>query len=136
MSWKNLFNPTRPSPNLFYMTSGPIPPNPSELLLSDKFKALVQNLKEEFDYVIMDTPPIGLIADAFLLRPYVDQMLVVVRQKVTQKGMLKNIEAMNQRGELKNAHLIFNDVQNGKGFYGYGGNYNKSKNYYHDEDDG
>lgn len=117
-------------PNLSIITSGPIPPNPAELILSDRMKTLLDQLSEQYDYILVDTPPIGLVADAFLLRDFVDNMLIVVHQNMTHKGMLKNLENLNANEEIKNASIIFNGVKQGKSYYGYGG-YNQG--YYIDE---
>lgn len=68
------------------LTSGTIPPNPSELLASSSFEALMKRLKERYDYVIMDTPPIGVVADTLLLKDYVAGYVLVVREKVTTHG--------------------------------------------------
>lgn len=121
--------------NLFYITSGPIPPNPAELLASDAMKQMMIRLAEEYDYVLLDTPPIGLVSDALLLRPYIDNILVVVRQNVTRKGMLKDMETMYQNKELEKASIVFNGVKRNRGRYGYGGGYYYgNKNSYYVED--
>jgi len=106
-------------PNLHYITSGPVPPNPAELILSKKMESLLQELSKEYDYILIDTPPIGLVSDALLLRNLVDNILVVVRHKYTHKGMVKQLDRMYQDKELDRASIIFNGVKQGKG-YGYG----------------
>ena len=73
------------------ITSGPIPPNPSELIMRKATEDLINSLKEEYDYIILDTPPIGLVADTFELIKYGDVLLYVTRQGYTDKGMLKMI---------------------------------------------
>jgi len=118
-------------PNLSYMTSGPIPPNPAELIMSDRMKDLLNQLSEDYDYVLIDTPPIGLVSDALLLRDFIDNMLIVVHQNMTRKTMLKNLENMHVNDEIQKANLIFNGVKQGKSYYGYGG-YNQG--YYVDEE--
>ena len=109
--------------NLSFIASGPLPPNPGELLLGDKMENLLKELAKEYDYVLVDTPPIGLVSDALLLRKCVDNILVVVRQNMTKKIMVKNLEALYEKGELEQAHIIFNGVKSGKRYYGYGGYY-------------
>lgn len=121
--------------NLYYITSGAIPPNPAELILSDRMDELITRLKEDYDYVIIDTPPIGLVSDALLLRQYVSNILVVVRQKYTEKAMVRDLETLYQNEELKGAGLIFNGVKTGGRYYGYGGyNYGYGQGYYTSED--
>jgi len=122
------------APNLSYMVSGPAPPNPAELILSDKMQELLAELKERFDYILIDTPPVGLVSDALLLREHVDNLLIVVRHKYTRKVMVKNLQAMYEKDELKNANLIFNGVKQGRSYYGYGGyNYGYNESYYVEE---
>ncbi|MEM1318961.1 MAG: polysaccharide biosynthesis tyrosine autokinase [Bacteroidota bacterium] len=107
--------------NLFYISSGPTPPNPAELLMSEQMGKLIEELSERFDYIVMDTPPIGLVSDALLLRKYTSSILVVVRQKFTRRGMIKNLQDLYQKGELQNAAIVFNGVRSGRAYYGYGG---------------
>lgn len=123
------------NPNLSYITSGPIPPNPSELILSERMDELIQNLKEDFDYVVIDSPPIGLVSDALLMRKFVTNILVVVRQKYTKKRMLRDLETLYQNKDLEGAGLVFNAVKQGRSYYGYGGGYYSGygKGYYVEE---
>ena len=72
--------------NLDVLTSGAIPPNPSELLASPYFAELIKKVKEEYDYVIMDTPPLGVVTDTLLLKDFVGGYVMVVREKVTSHG--------------------------------------------------
>lgn len=72
------------------LTSGAIPPNPSELIASPSFAQLLERVKEEYDYVIMDTPPLGVVADTLLLKDYVGGYVMVVREKVTTHGDIEN----------------------------------------------
>lgn len=123
------------NPNLSYITSGPIPPNPAELILSERMDELITALQKEFDYIIMDTPPIGLVSDALLLRKHVSNILVVVRHKYTKKAMLKDLETLYQNKELEGAGLVFNAVKMGRSYYGYGGyHYGYGQGYYVDSE--
>ncbi|MEM6699773.1 MAG: polysaccharide biosynthesis tyrosine autokinase, partial [Bacteroidota bacterium] len=106
--------------NLTIITSGPIPPNPSELIISERMKLLVQQLNEQYDYVIFDNPPIGLVSDALLLRNLVDKLLIVTRHRYTRKVMIKNIEEMNKNDELPDAGIIINGIKQRGNYYGYG----------------
>lgn len=78
-------------PNLDILPSGTIPPNPSELLCSARFVTLVKRLKEEYDYVIFDTPPVGVVADALLLKDLVAGFVVVLRERSTTHGDIQNL---------------------------------------------
>ncbi len=77
-------------PDLDVLTSGAIPPNPSELLASPTFTELIEKAKEVYDYVIMDTPPLGVVADTLLLKDYVGGYVLVVRERVTTHGDIEN----------------------------------------------
>ena len=78
-------------PGLDILVSGTIPPNPSELMCSSTFISLVEQLKEEYDYIIFDTPPIGVVADALLLKELIAGFIVVVRERATTHGDLRNL---------------------------------------------
>ncbi len=121
--------------NLSYITCGAMAPNPGELILSSRMELLIKELSAKFDYVLIDTPPIGLVSDALQLRSFVDNTLIVVRQNVTRKVMVKHLENMVSKKELEKASIIFNGVKQGKSYYGYGGYYyGKNQGYYVEED--
>jgi capsular exopolysaccharide synthesis family protein len=126
-------------PNLDIIPSGPVPPNPSELLLGTATDELINNLKKEYDYIIIDTPPIGIVSDAVELLKFTDSVMYVVRQKYTQKGMLKLINEKFDKGEVTNISIVLNDfsVKSKYGYeYGYGYGYDGYGKYargYHDE---
>ena len=125
-------------PNLDVITAGPIPPNPSELLISDQTSRLMEQLKEKYDYIIIDTPPVGLVADAIELFKYSDAIIYVIRQNYTQRGMPKMIDDKYKNGEVKNISYVLNDfsIKDSYGYgyaygygygYGYGGGYGYGK---------
>ncbi len=108
--------------NLDIITSGPVPPNPSELLLSEQTAELMNFLRENYDYIIIDTPPVGLVADAIELFSYADAVMYIVRQNYTQRGMPKMIDDKYKNGEIKNITFVLNDFSIKKSYgYGYGG---------------
>ena len=128
-------------PFLDVITSGPIPPNPSELILGDSMKEMMVQLKEKYDYIILDTPPVGLVSDALELSQFCDVTLYIVRQNFTKKEMLTLLNNRTKRGELVNVSIIFNGYENkakyGVGYgYGYGYGYSYGYGYgsgYHEE---
>ena len=130
-------------PFLDVITSGPIPPNPSELILGDSMKEMMQELKKRYDYIILDTPPVGLVSDALELSQFCDLTLYVVRQNFTKKEMLTLLNNRTKRGELFNVSIIFNGYENkakyGVGYgYGYGYGYSYGYGYgsgYHEEEE-
>lgn len=123
-------------PNLDVILSGPIPPNPSELILSDAMKELIIELKQKYDYIILDTPPVGLVSDALELAQYADVTLYIVRQNYTKKDMITLLNTRIKRGELANASIVLNGYENKAKYgtaYGYGYGYGAYSNGYHDE---
>ncbi|WP_111307949.1 GumC family protein [Confluentibacter sediminis] len=109
------------NPNLDFIASGTIPPNPGELMLSDRVSELIAILKQTYDYIIIDTPPIGKVADAFSLRNYVDSTLYIVRSNYTTKSEIKGINDITLNKKLDQVMIVFNDVKFDKSStYGYG----------------
>ncbi len=119
--------------NLDILLSGPVPPNPSELLLSENMERMINYLKEHYDYIILDAPPIGAVSDAQELFKYSDTILYVIRQNYTDKGLMKMIENKYKRNEVKNISYVLNDFnftkRHGYG-YGYSGYGYDSYGYY------
>ena len=109
-------------PNLSIITSGAIPPNPVELMVNGRLTALFTELRERFDYIIIDAPPIGIVTDAQVLEEHADATLYVLRHDYTPKSYLKFIDALYKGKKLKNMNLIFNGIKQG-GRYGYGYGY-------------
>ena len=111
-------------PELSVITAGPLPPNPAELMMSPKFAGLIQELKENFDYIIVDTPPVGQVADAFTINSLIDYTIYLVRYSYTYKAWLaiaRNIVRDKTLGQLM---LVLNDAKDANGGnYGYGYGY-------------
>ncbi|GAA4444692.1 tyrosine-protein kinase [Ravibacter arvi] len=106
------------------MLSGPIPPNPSELLNNGRLPVLIEELKERYDYILIDSPPYGLVTDASLISEYVDATLYLVRHNYTLRDHMKNIRLLIRQKRFKNLSVVFNAVNYGAGYgygYGYGG---------------
>lgn len=105
-------------PNLSILMSGPIPPNPSELISSNAMKNLIKELEEKYDYVIIDTPPVGIITDAAILSTISDGVLLVVKSESTKKDIIKNaIENIN-RVNGKILGTVLTHVKSKGGHYG------------------
>jgi capsular exopolysaccharide synthesis family protein len=109
--------------NLSIISAGPVPPNPSELTSSPKTDELLNLLKERFDCIIIDSPPIGTISDTFYLAALADTCLIIVRMNKTSKGMIGRTVNDLKMSDIKSTSLVINDIDSeGKG-YGYGGEY-------------
>lgn len=111
-------------PGLDVILSGPIPPNPGELILSRRLRTLIAELRKKYDIIILDTPPVGLVADALQLKDLPQATMYVVRAGYTRLPQLKVIEEIRTRQKLPKPFIVLNDVRfNGAGTYGYGYGY-------------
>lgn len=108
--------------NLYIANCGPIPPNPGELMVSEKTTQLMEELKEMFDVIIIDTAPIGMVSDALILSKFATTNLFVIRQSYTVKDQVHMFDVLHKDGKIKNPAIIFNGVEFLKKYgYGYGG---------------
>jgi capsular exopolysaccharide synthesis family protein len=114
--------------NLFYAASGPVPPNPAELIDGVRMAEFIEKAKKEFDYIFIDTPPIAVVSDTLLLSKFVDINIFVVRQRYSSKNTLELIQEIYQAGNLKSMGIIINDISL-TGYYGYGLRYGYYKGY-------
>ena len=123
---EDIIKRTAVNSNLFFLPAGPLPDNPSELLLSGKLKELVSYLEEAFDIIIIDSAPASLLSDAYILSPICDITLYVVKHKFTPKSYLERLDEDNTVNQLTNMRIVFNGIQS-RGFtkngYGYGYGY-------------
>lgn len=107
--------------NITFIGSGPTPPNAGEIMLHDRIGVLIKELKTIFDYIIIDTAPVGKVADVFALAPYADSTLYVVRSTKTPKDSLKEIDRIYNGNKLKKPMIVLNGVKIKDGYgYGYG----------------
>ncbi len=115
--------------NLFMILSGPVPPNPAELLSNDKFNELVVKSNEQYDYVIIDTPPIGQVIDPAIVAQQTDGVIFLVSQaNISYKYAQKQIEQLKKSGcRILGAVLNKVDPDGKNGYYGnyYGRYYGK-----------
>ena len=115
---------------LYLLSAGIMPPNPSELILNGQLEHLLQELKERFDYIIIDSAPVGLVTDARLIAPFCDATLYVVRHQRTPKHYLKLVEELYQNRELGRLNIVFNGIKRqGVAGYGYGSGYGDINGY-------
>lgn len=107
-----------PVESLDVITAGSVPPNPSELLLSPKLDSLMNDLRERYDYVIIDTAPVERVSDTFSLTRFADATLYVCRANCTPKNSVFNAMDFAAEGSLKNVIFVLNDTEV-KHTYGY-----------------
>lgn len=126
--------------NLYFVNSGPIPPNPAELLGMDAFANFIEEAKKDFDYIVMDNAPVTLVTDGILAGKHADVNLFVLRQGYSNKNQIKFINQVAEKESILQVGVVLNDVVY-KGYgYGYGKNYSDYVygyaygNGYYDED--
>jgi capsular exopolysaccharide synthesis family protein len=120
--------------NLSIIPAGPVPPNPSELTSSVKTDELLNLLKQRFDCIIIDSPPIGFVSDTFYLAALADTCLIIVRLNRTSKDMINRTVNDLKISDIKSSSLVINDIgSEGKG-YGYGGKYGYGYGYSNEYD--
>ncbi len=123
--------------NLDVITAGPTPPNPSELLNSDKMEALVAKLKQDYDYVFFDTAPVGLVSDSFALMSKADINLFIIRSQYSRRDFAMIPDRLKEDNQIPNMYIILNSYDNSSAFYGsvyksaYGGYYGGGGYYYY-----
>jgi len=128
-----------PHPTIEYLSvipAGPIPPNPAELLSTSRLEELIAYLKQHFDYVIIDSPPVGAVTDAKILAGVANATLYIIRHNYTNSSLLQMINDVQEKNILPNLNIVFNGIitkkifgyHYGKG-YGYGYGYGYSYEY-------
>ena len=118
--------------NFYIIPSGTIPPNPAELLMGDKVEELFKSLKSKYDYIIVDTAPVALVADTLIIANLADCFIYVFRANYLSKRMLSIANSLYKDKKLPNMCLLLNDTDSTKGYgygYGYGAVVNKTSWY-------
>ena len=108
------------APVLYLLPVGTLPPNPTELLLTDRFARMVDDLKQEYDYVFLDCPPIDIVADASLITEKADMTIFVLRSGRIDKASIPYIDELYRSGKYSHMAMILNGVEFEQKKYGYG----------------
>ncbi|MBY0433709.1 MAG: polysaccharide biosynthesis tyrosine autokinase, partial [Cyclobacteriaceae bacterium] len=103
-----------------FIPSGPHPPNPSELLLNGEFEGLLAELRLRYDYIVIDTPPVGLVTDGIMAMKRADLSIYVVRANYSKKDFLNNLERVVSLNKLTNTAIVLNALPSSGKTYGYG----------------
>lgn len=114
--------------NLYITPAGPIPPNPAELIETKEMETFVQRIREDFDMIVMDTPPIAIVTDAVLLSRFSDAVIFVVRQNYSTKDVIHLVDDLHLKKDIKNIGILINDIK-ASSYYGYGRRYNYGYGY-------
>ena len=128
---KSQIQPSGVNANLDLMLAGPTPPNPTELLARENLGIIISSLKEEYDYIILDTAPIGLVTDTLQIGKLADVTVIICRADYTAKVSFDNINALAAEKKLPNMCVVLNGVDMSKKKYGYYYGYGKYGKYGH-----
>lgn len=136
-------------PNLDFITAGPIPPNPSELIISKKMDEVIDNLKSMYDVIVCDNPPVGLVTDGIRIISLADYPIYILKANYSKKNFILNVEKLVNENNVTKLAIILNNVENNRNNYGYGYSYGYNYGYgygygygylygfgYYDEDKG
>jgi capsular exopolysaccharide synthesis family protein len=101
------------------LLAGPVPPNPTELLARDSFRQVVDLLQQQYDYVIFDTAPVGLVSDTLQIAAYAHVSVLVCRADYTPKSSFTMLNNLSKDGKLPNACVVLNGIDMSRRKYGY-----------------
>ncbi|MDE6469079.1 MAG: hypothetical protein K2L28_09340, partial [Muribaculaceae bacterium] len=110
---------TKTNDNLYVLPAGPVPPNPNELLMSANMTRLITKLRDEFDYVIIDSAPVGVISDTYLILRHSDLQLYVTRANFTTRSSLKMLHHAVAAGKFTSVYIVLNGVNMNSNSYLY-----------------
>lgn len=105
--------------NLHFITAGPIPPNPSELIINGKIEMIIEELKKEYDTIIFDTPPIGLVTDGLHIIQQSDYPIYVFRANYSKRNFVQNADRLINENRITRLSVVLNSVDTDKNTYGY-----------------
>lgn len=142
--------PVESYPGMDYIPVGKIPPNPAELLLSDRLEKLINEKRADYDYIFLDTPPVELVADTSIIKKWVDMTIFVIRAELLEREMIPVIQQYYDEKKFNNLTTLLNGTTSAHGrygyhygyhSYGYGGSYggygsDKSEHHHHHEKKG
>lgn len=131
ISIEDLIQPT-PYQNLDLIASGPLLPNPADFINTDLFLQFIEELKTRYSYILIDTPPIGIVKDAEAILPLADLVLYIVRMKYSKFFFLDRFMEIKQQNLASNVYMVLNDVPKRFIQYGYGSYY--YSHYYHEQE--
>ena len=116
--------------NLYVLPVGVIPPNPTELLFSDRLKTMLQELRNSYDYIFFDCPPVEIVADTQIIEKFADRTIFVIRAGVLDRTMLNELKNMYSEKKFKNMSVILNGTEGAGGkYYSYRYGYRYGYNY-------
>lgn len=117
-NYKEAIQHSAAAPKLDVLTSGDVPPNPSELLASNRMVALMEEMKKDYDYIIVDLPPVGVVSDPLAMSKCLDGVIMVVRAGVSEKKILAEAMRQLEMVNLRILGFLFQDAETGTNQYG------------------
>ena len=120
--------------NLEVICSGVVPPNPSELLSTERMNSFVESVKTKYDIILFDTPPLIAVTDAYVLLRHIKQFILVVRAGITERGALERVLSTSKQQEMKIFGVVMN-AMNEEHLYGSSYYYNYYQNYYSEKEE-
>lgn len=119
------------TPTLDAIGIGTVPPNPSELLSSEKLDQLIENLRQQYDFIILDCPPVEIVTDAKVINRLVDMTIFIIRAGLLEKDELPTIQEYYDDNRYRNMAILLNatDIRSGYGYHRYGYHYGYGRNY-------
>ena len=133
---KGLIHSNSEYPTLFGLPVGTVPPNPTELIADQRFESAIASLKEDYDYVIIDCPPIEIVADAQIIERSCNRTFFIVRAGLFERTMLGDLEGLYQQGKFKSLSMILNGTSASSGRYYYRYGYHSYYHSYYNDADG
>ena len=121
--------------NLDFITSGLIPPNPSELIQSDAFKTILSDLKERSDIILIDNPPVGIVSDGIHILAQADIPIYIFKANFSKRIFAERVEELFKVQKIQKLNVILNGVENNNSIYGYGYQYSYNDSGYYSEDE-
>lgn len=110
--------------NLDFISAGPIPPNPAELISTKEVEVMLNDLNNKYDYIIIDTPPVGIVSDALILMNFSHINVYIIRENYSRKEYIDSLNELVKEREIKNISILLNDSNFGRSYgYSYGHNY-------------
>ena len=119
--------------NLDFITAGLIPPNPSELIQSEDFKTILADLKEKYDVLLIDNPPVGIVSDGIHLLAQADIPLYIFKANYSKRIFAERVEELFKIQKLDSLNVILNGVETNQSIYGYGYEYGDNYNGYYSD---